>query len=146
MTAPTLEDVVTAIKARLQTINGLYVYDHMPAVPNLPAVIIVPPAIDYRAAMRAGVITLPFKLRLLGSTAAGHEAQKGLWRYLDWSGTYSIMQAFETVPTLGIVGADGQPRVDAKVFKSDEPELVQVETFQAFGVDLDLLAIVTNKE
>lgn len=147
MAAPTLIEVTTAIKARLSTITGLNVYRNPPAVPILPAAIVIPPAINYTATMKRGVIELPFKIRVLTTTAAGHDGLEGLWPYLDWAGPKSIMLAFDTEPShLGIVGADGTGRLSAKVLASDEPELVQIETFQAFGVDLDLLAAVTNKE
>jgi hypothetical protein len=146
MAAPTLTQVATAIEARLKTITGLNAYKLPPAVPILDAAIVIPPSINYTMTMKRGVMGLPFKVQLLVSAAGGHDGQEGLWPYLDWAGPKSLMLLFDADPTLGITGADGTPRVDIKVLESSEPELVQVETYQAFGAIVDLLAAVTNKE
>lgn len=146
MTAPTLAQISTAVEARLKTIPALNTYRVPPAVPILDSAIVMPPAINYTATMKRGVFELPFKILVLVSAAAGHDGQEGLWPYLDWAGSKSIMQAFDTQPALGIVGADGTPRVDAKVINSEEPELIQVETYQAFGAVINLRTAVTNKE
>lgn len=147
MTVPTLTQVAEAIETRLKTIPGLYAFRVPPAVPPLPAAVVIPPPINYTVTFKRGVLELPFKIRVLVSTAGGHDGQEGLWPYLDWAGPNSIMGAFDTEPKhLGVVGADGTARLSAALLSSTEPELVQLETYQAFGADLDLLVAVTNKE
>jgi len=140
-----LEEVVAGLKTLLDTIYGLEVYDHPAANLELPAAIIVPPEIDYRQAMRTGTIRLEFEIVVFVSAAAGHDSSKKLWPYIDWTGEKSILQAIEVDPTLGIVGADGQPRVDAHVYSERRLGFEELPE-GAFGVALQLPVIVTNKE
>lgn len=135
----TLRQVVEGIKDRLGTIDGLYAYDHPPAVANFPLAFPAPPPINYRETMRAGVITLRFDIALMEATSAGHEQQLNLYDFLDWAGDSSIFQAFEADRTLGFVN------VDAVVVDVTTPlGLVEIGGYEAFGVTIPLMVTITN--
>ena len=111
-----LEQVAAGLKrVALDPIPGLNGYDYPRSAPVLDAGMVVPPDINYREAMNVGVVSLDFEIWVLVGTSAGHEQQKSLWRYLNWGGPDSLLALLDANPSLGIVGADGTPRVDAHV-------------------------------
>lgn len=133
-----LADIVAGIKTRLDTIDGLRVYDHVPADPNLPAAVIVPPEINYRETMRAGVIRLQFEIVLLTSSADHQRGQRKLFPYLDWGTPESILDAIDADRDLGLTN------VDAAILNSRPLGLEEVAAFQAFGASFSLLVAFTN--
>ena len=142
----TLTDLAKAYEQLLKNLGGLNAFDHPVNAPPLPAAIVVPPPIDYRQAMRAGVITLPFRIVLLEGTSSGRDQQKNLWPYLDWAGSKSILAAFDADPSLGFVGVDGLPRVDAHVMSAEPLGLEDLPEYAAIGYSLATPALVTNRE
>ena len=140
---PSLEQVVAGIKTRLETVDSevLAVFDHAAADPSeYPCVMILPPTVDYRQTMRAGIIKLEFRLIVLASSAAGYdEAQASLWPYLDWAGGQSIFGALEADHTLGLTG------VDALVSGPSEPlGLEEIAATETFGASIPFTVHVTR--
>ena len=99
--------------------------------------------------MNLGVIRLEFELHLIVGSSAGHQQQMSLWKYLNWAGPQSILALIDADPSLGIVGGDGEPRVDAHVIGASRPltleELPSLETM-TFGAAVPVTVLVTNKE
>jgi len=136
----TLTEIVAGIKGRLEQTGGsLNVFDYPPAAPPTPCAFIMPPVIDYRLTMRAGVMQLDFEIVVMVGTSAGHEQQKQLFDYLDWSGTASVFVALGADPTLGLAN------VDAKVVGPTRPlGLEEIGGYEAFGVTIPLRVAFTN--
>lgn len=138
-----LEQIIAGHVDRLETIDPevLNVLDHVAAEPPYPAVMILPPVIDYRLTMRAGVITIKVELFIAQSWSAGFdEAQAALWPYLDWDGDRSIFQALDADPTLG-----GLPGVDAHILEPSRPlGLEEIAATQAFGAVLTSTTVLTR--
>ncbi len=144
-----LEQVAAGLKqVALDPIPALNGYDYPPGTPILPAGIVMPPEINYRQTMRAGVITLEFEIHLLVTTAAGHEGSKSLWQYLNWGGPESLLALIDANPALGIVGVDGAPRVHAHVAAARPLGLDEMPPLEswAFGAAIAVPVHVTNKE
>jgi hypothetical protein len=129
-------------------IAGLNGFDFPHGSPPLPAGIVVPPDIDYRLAMAKGVVGLNFELWVMVGSSAGHQQQKSLWRYLNWAGPQSIVALVDANRSLGIVGSDGAPRVEAHVARARRLTLDEMPPFEsmAFGVAFETPVVVTNKE
>jgi|SRR5687768_9023748 len=145
--AEALEQVAAGLKrVAFDPITRLNGYDYPPGSPTFPAAIVAPPVIDYRQSMNLGVIALNFELVIIESSAAGHEQSKSLWQYLNWGGDNSILALIDATPSLGIVGADGEPRVHAHVASARALGLEELPDAMAFGAALTTSVIVTNKE
>jgi hypothetical protein len=144
-----LEQISERLKAvAFDPIPELTGFDYPPAVPILDAGVVMPPPIDYRVAMGLGVFQLMFELHLYVGSSAGHEQQKTLWKYLNPAGSRSILALIEANRSLGIVGSDGEPRVDAHVAAARPlglDEMLPLDSF-AFGTAFTVPVIVTNKE
>lgn len=127
------------------TLNG---FDYPVAAPPLDAGIVIPPEINYRVAMSVGVVQLDFELWIIVGSSAGHEQQKTLWPFLNWAGPKSILALIDADRSLGIVGADGQPRVNAHVASTRRITLDEMPPFetQTFGVAFEVPVTVTNRE
>lgn len=144
-----LEQIAAGLKqVAFDPIPELNGYDFPTAAPQLPAAMVMPPPITYREAMRIGVVRLDFEIWLMVGSAAGHEQQKTLWPYLNWSGARSLLALLDANPSLGIVGADGLPRVDAHVMTSRPLGLDDMPPFESmvFGEALTVPVHVTNRK
>lgn len=140
MTIPTLRQIAGGIDARLATIPGLNHYPAPPAAPNFPCAFPVPPPINYRNTMRAGVITLRFDVVVMESIASWEDGQLRLLDLLDWAGDSSIFLALSADKTLGLGS-----QVDAAVVDETRPlGLEDVAGYEAFGHAMPLLVAITN--
>lgn len=136
------------VQVAFDPIAGLNGFPHPTASPPLPAGIVFPPEIDYRQAMSRGVIGLAFELWVMVGTSAGFDQQQSLWPYMNWAGSSSIVALIDANPSLGILGADDQPRVQAHVSTARRltfEEMAYLET-SGFGVAFETTVVVTNKE
>lgn len=144
-----LQQIATALKQvaldPLGTTLNRFDYPH--GAPPLPAGMVVTPEIDYRAAMAKGVFPLLYEIHLIGGVSAGHEQQKQLWDYLNPAGAKSIVALVDANPSLGIVGADSAPRVDAHVMRARRLTLDEMPPFETwvFGTALEVAVVVTNR-
>jgi hypothetical protein len=110
----TLAQVRDGLEARLDTIEGLRVYDHVPDNPFYPAAIIFPPtAIDYRNDLSQRTFVVRFMVMLMVPAAIDRQ-QLDLYPLLD-RGPGSVFAAIEADRKLG--GLD----VDARVVSAQDP-------------------------
>jgi hypothetical protein len=111
----TLAQVRDGLEARLDTIDGLRVYDYVPGNTNFPAAAIYPPThADYRDDLGAGSYTSQWVVMLF-VPAVSDRQQLDLYALLDRTGTRSIFSAVEADRTLGGLN------VDARVVSADDP-------------------------
>lgn len=136
MTA-TLDQICTGFETTLSTIGGLSVYDHSAGSVVFPALLVIPPAINYRETFGVGVVTLTFDLTLF-TGASWHENQKLLRQYLDWDGDNSVRRVIDANPSLGLSG------VDAHVMSSRPLGLEEIAGYDAFGASLSSIVAVTK--
>lgn len=142
-----LAQVSDALADRIRTVGGgLHVYPFALFTPPLPVAMVLVPPINYVEAMRRGVVTLEVDVDLFDGTSAGSEQQINLMPFLDWEGPRSIAAAIAADPSLGIVGSDGQPRVNAHVAASRPLGLEEMPDYAAIGHRLTLPVVVTNRE
>ena len=133
----TLTEIVDGIVARLRTIEGLEVYGHVPGTAEFPAAFVMPPPIDYRQAMGAGVVRMDFEVVVLvGAFESAH--QTNLFPYLDVTGSWSVLAAVDADRTLGLTD------VDCVVLSSRPLGLEEISAYRAWGVSFQLLVAFTN--
>jgi hypothetical protein len=106
--APTIEQIMDGLEARLATISGLRVSDVSPGQINPPcAVIGVPPITEYHATFGSGRMTLnDLTITVLVSATLDRVGQKSLASYANPAGATSIKAAVEADKTLGGVVDD----------------------------------------
>lgn len=98
----TLTEIRAAIKTTLKAaIPELSVYDTVPEVNNVPAVIIEPHDADYASSMSLDT-EWQIDLFVLVSSADVRRAQKELDSYITGYGSNSIRQAIHDTPDLGL--------------------------------------------
>lgn len=103
----TLKAIRDAVKTTLDAaIATLHVYDTVPDVVNLPAVVVKPVLSDFHKAMGRGVDQWEFDLEVLVSTADLDLGQDALDEFVNGSGSNSIRQAIFNARTLGLSGTD----------------------------------------
>lgn len=94
--AASLDDIMTAIGQRLDTIDGLNGYGHAPdGLPVPCAFTLVPSVPSYREAMRRGTYILLITVPVLTSAQLDKEGQHHLARYAGPTGAQSIRAALE---------------------------------------------------
>lgn len=134
----TLVDYLEALEAALSSIEETAVWRWVPTlVVDYPSLVIMPPSIDYRQAMGAGVLRFDHEIVLLG-TAFEDEQQLDLAPYLDVSGTRSVLAAVAADRTLGL--AD----VDCVVMAARPLGLEEVGAYRAWGAAFQVLGALTN--
>lgn len=107
MAAPTIQQVLTGIKANLSTISGLRLNDYVPDQLNPPqAVVDFPGEIDYHAAFHHGLLTFEATIIILVSKVVDRAGTAALAAYASPTGTNSIHLAIEADRTLGGVVDD----------------------------------------
>jgi len=111
----TLAQVRDGLAARLDTINGLRVYDYMPGNTHYPAAVIFPPIHnDYRDDEGSGSYTTQW-IVILFVPATVDRQQLDLYALLDRTGSGSIFAAVEADRKLGGL------EVDARVVSAQDP-------------------------
>ncbi len=124
----TLAQVRDGLEARLNTITGLRVVDHVPGdVPGYPAAVIYPPVnADFRDDLGMGGFTVEIVV-LLMVPATVDRRQLDLYALLDRAGPGSVFAAVETDRTLGGLN------VDARVVSAVDPlDLAQMASTQVY--------------
>lgn len=102
----TLAQVRDGLEARLNTITGLRVHDHVPGDITPPAAIILPPLIlDYREDLGLGAMRATFPVMLLVSSTLARQ-QLDLYELIERSGPRSIFAVIEADRTLGGLNVD----------------------------------------
>lgn len=109
--APTIEQVMDGIEARLATISGLRVSDVVPDSVNVTgnaaaAIVGVPPIPSYHVTMGRGRFSLEPTVTVLTSAEYSRIGQKKLAGYANPTGATSIVAAVEGDKTLGGVVDD----------------------------------------
>ncbi len=136
----TLTEVVEAITRVIAVDDQLNVFPYPPSAPPMPCAFPVPPPINYRETMRRGVIRLQFEIIVMSSPAPGAEGQVDLYPYLDWTGPKSLILALEDDQTLGL-----GDKVSSAVNAETRPlGLEEIAAYEAFGVAIPFLVVVTN--
>lgn len=103
-----LSQIRDAIKATVSQ-TGLNVYDTVPDVQNVPAVVVLPFQTNYATAMAMGGDKYEFNLAVMVQRGDSREAQERLDEYVTGKGPKSIREFIFRNCTLGL------PDVDAVV-------------------------------
>lgn len=107
----TVAQVCTALKAKVDGISGITVYDTAPESVVAPAAIIVPgPLIEHTINRRN--VTREYRIILLVAKTAEAAQQKTLFGYLDNFGTSSVRAAIEADKSLGLTGVEAAHKGD----------------------------------
>jgi len=111
----TLAQVRDGLEARLDTIDGLRVYKHVPGDAHYPAAVVFPPThADYRDDLGAGSYTHQWIVMLFVPATVDRQ-QLDLYDFLDRTGPSSIFAVVEADRTLGGLN------VDARVMSAQDP-------------------------
>lgn len=98
-----LQAVRDAIKATLDAnITGLRVFDTVPDIVNLPALLVLPVEADYEVAFGRGSDTWQIDLFVMTSRTVPRSGQDGLDGFIAGSGATSIRQAIFQHRDLGL--------------------------------------------
>ncbi len=95
--------VAVALKTTLAGISSLNVYDYVPDSIVEPAAVIVPGPVE-RLTIKKGYDRREWRVLIIVSRTADHDAQHALMDFLASSGTPSIRARIDAAPTLGIAG------------------------------------------
>lgn len=102
-----LSAIRDAIKTTITAnITGLEVYDTVPDVAIVPAVVVWPNEADFDVAMGRGTDSYEFDLFVLCQRAVADEGQDALDDYVTGAGASSIRQAMFNNRTLGLTNVD----------------------------------------
>ena len=101
----TVLQVMTGVKNRLATINGLRVFDFQPDNINPPSAFPQIDSVEYHGAFGGGDVRFNMTVVTIVGRVSDRTAQSSLDTYLSYSGTGSIRQAIEGDPTLGGVAS-----------------------------------------
>lgn len=105
--APSIEDIMLGIEARLGTIDGLRVSEVIQDQINPPqAMVGVPPIPNYHATMGRGKFTVEPTVTLFVSAGVDRVGQLALAEYANPTGAKSVVAAIEGDRTLGGVVDD----------------------------------------
>jgi len=135
-----LSDIIGGLATQLDQLDPkLNVYPRPPGVWEAPAAFVVPPVIDYRQAMRAGVIKFEFDVVFLVA-AFDADYQDDLIEYLDWQGPKSLRVRLDANRTLGLTD------VDCVAMSARPLGLDEVAGYEGWGGAVQCLAAFTNHE
>jgi hypothetical protein len=135
----TLAQVRDGLFARLDTIDGLRVYKHVPENAHYPAALIFPPTvIDYRNDLDLRSFTVRMIVMLLVPATVDRQ-QLDLYAFIDRSGPASIFAAVAADSTLG--GLNVSARV---VAASDPLDLGEMAGANVYQRAVTVEVIVTN--
>ena len=104
---------LTAIRTGLKStvtaaVPSLFGYDVVPEVTNLPAIVVMPTAVDFEGAMGRGLHVYEFDLIVLVSRRDDLLAQKELDTFVTGAGATSIYQAIWNAKDLGLTKTTAQ--------------------------------------
>jgi hypothetical protein len=102
-----LQSIREAIRATIiANLSGVEVYDTVPDVTVVPAVVVWPDIADFNVAMGRGYDRWEFDLYVLASRGVADEGQNALDGYISGAGSTSIRQVIWQNRTLGLAGTD----------------------------------------
>ncbi len=94
--ATTIEQIMTALGTRLNTITDLRGHGFAPDNPSPPCAFpLVPDIASYRAAMGRGSYVIPFQVAVLTGAQLDRTGQQRLARFISQTGDSSIRAALE---------------------------------------------------
>lgn len=99
--AATPQQIADGLEARLRTITGLRVYDHVPDSFATPCAFILPDTIAYWGAFAGGNVSQTFTVTTVVGRTSDRAAQRALYTYTAYDGASSIRAAIEADRTLG---------------------------------------------
>lgn len=100
-----LAQIRTGLKTTIEAaVTGMFGYNQVPEVANLPAFVVVPRETDFVVAMGRGVDTYEFDVIVMVSRRDDGLAQTDLDAYITGAGASSLRQAIFNAPTLGLAG------------------------------------------
>lgn len=97
----TLIEIADGLEARLATIPGLRVYDHIPDVFAPPCAFVAPDTVEYWGAFRGGDAQHNYTITVVVGRVADRTSQKTLYAFMAYDGTSSVRAAIEADRTLG---------------------------------------------
>jgi hypothetical protein len=105
----TLAEVRDGLKARLDTIENLRVYNILPDDAFYPAALVLPPILpDLREDLGLGAMRARFPILLLVERGVDRQ-QLALYDYIDRAGPSSIFALIEADPSLGGLNVSALP-------------------------------------
>jgi hypothetical protein len=99
--AGTASQIQSGLAARLATITGLRVADHLPEQVTPPMAVIQVQSVTFHRAMGGGLSEWQFVISLISGRMGDRAAQKALDGWMSYSGSQSARAAIEADPTLG---------------------------------------------
>lgn len=99
--AATIAQAADGLEARLATITGLRVFDHVPDVFSPPSAFVLPDSINYWEAFAGGDVRIQFTVTVVVGRTAERASQKSLYAFMSYSGDKSVRAAIEGDRTLG---------------------------------------------
>lgn len=110
-----LLEIRTALQNTIQTYlgsnSGAQVYDSVPGIANMPAIVVEPDRADFLGSMGAGTDEWYFNVMVFNARGADERlAQNKLDEFLTGHGPKSIRQAIFQNPTLGLSDCTAQVR------------------------------------
>lgn len=99
--AATVSELMTGLKDRLTTIDGLRASDYLPDNPTPPIAIPALQSITFHRASAGGAAVHEFTVTVVVGSASERTAQSRLDGFLSYGGSSSIRAAIEADPTLG---------------------------------------------
>jgi len=97
----TLQTVADGLEARLATVSGLRVFDHVPDVFNTPCVFVLPSDIAYWGSFAGGNVEQSWTATVVVGRTSDRASQRSLNAYMGYDGATSIRAAIEADRTLG---------------------------------------------
>lgn len=122
-------DIRDGLVTRLETIDGLKGYDHVPDSAYLPAAVVERRMTRFDSTMARGSDEFEYTVTVLVSYAVPRTAQEAMSAYMAGSGASSIKAAVEGGDTLG-----GAAHF-ARVASASQEEVREVGSVQALAVE-----------
>lgn len=99
--AATLQQQADGLEARLKTISGLRVFDHVPDSWATPCAFVIPDTVDYWNAFSGGNAVHNWTATVVVGRQSDRSSQRQLFEYMSFSGDRSVRAAIEGDRTLG---------------------------------------------
>ena len=99
--AATLAQMADGLEARLGTIDGLRVFDHVPDSFAVPCAFVMPESVNYHGAFSGGDAETDWTITVIVGRTANRAAQKTLYEFCSYSGARSVRAAIEGDLSLG---------------------------------------------
>lgn len=99
--AGTLIQIADGLEARLATITGLRVFDHIPDTFAVPCSFVAPQTVSYWNGFGGGDVQMTYIVTVVVGRASERASQKNLYAYMAYDGSSSVRAAIEADRTLG---------------------------------------------